>query len=414
MEGVMTFQTDDRSRAIRRRGRFALGAFATSTLALSLATTDPAAAQHGVCSAGSALSSTASCVSQICAVDPFCCNTSWDNICISEVNTVCGSDECAPGAIVIDAFDGGFMGTVNGVDTVNGPSIIVTENTNSVPPPSDIRRQWHKFDLSGVTHRIARAQLQFDFPPGAYGSSSPFVNLTVWDVTSDPNSFGWDPAIRHYRPYSPAVFNDVGSGTPYGGRYYTAADEGTLTVIPLNASGVAGVNASLGGVFAVGATGPYYACVSPCNPVPAKYIFQNTGTVEGDPTFGLPTLRRLVLVPPECSNGVDDDGDGRIDYPADPGCSALASASESPQCQDGLDNDNQPGIDFDGGASLDLNRDGFIDTAFNPLHPPVGAPDPQCVGTPWKNKEVSGCGLGYELALILPPLFAMGRRRRTA
>mgnify|MGYP001595737123 CR=1 FL=1 len=31
----------------------------------------------------------------------------------------------------------------------------------------------------------------------------------------------------------------------------------------------------------------------------------------------------------QCSNGMDDDGDGKIDYPADPGCSSAADASES-------------------------------------------------------------------------------------
>ena len=42
----------------------------------------------------------------------------------------------------------------------------------------------------------------------------------------------------------------------------------------------------------------------------------------------------------------------------------------------------------------------------------VDQPDPQCVGTPWKNKEAtSTCGLGAEFALLLPPLMWMWRRR---
>jgi hypothetical protein len=43
---------------------------------------------------------------------------------------------------------------------------------------------------------------------------------------------------------------------------------------------------------------------------------------------------------------------------------------------------------------------------------PVGAADPQC-DQPWKNKEKAntGCGLGFELALVLP-LLALGRRLR--
>lgn len=30
------------------------------------------------------------CVQQICSVDPYCCNSAWDTICSNEVNTVCG------------------------------------------------------------------------------------------------------------------------------------------------------------------------------------------------------------------------------------------------------------------------------------------------------------------------------------
>jgi hypothetical protein len=42
----------------------------------------------------------------------------------------------------------------------------------------------------------------------------------------------------------------------------------------------------------------------------------------------------------------------------------------------------------------------------------VADPDPQCVGLAWKNKEKTGCGLGFELALILPGLMGLHRRRR--
>jgi hypothetical protein len=35
---------------------------------------------------------------------------------------------------------------------------------------------------------------------------------------------------------------------------------------------------------------------------------------------------------PQCGNGIDDDGDGRIDYPADPGCTSAADNDESDDC----------------------------------------------------------------------------------
>src|SRR5262249_49387116 len=75
---------------------------------------------------------------------------------------------------------------------------------------------------------------------------------------------------------------------------------------------------------------------------------------------------------PECDDGIDDDGDGAIDWPADPGCRAPWSASESPRCNDGIDNDGDGKIDLD---------------------------DPQCGGRAWQNSEATrACGLGFELA----------------
>jgi hypothetical protein len=125
---------------------------------------------------------------------------------------------------------------------------------------------------------------------------------------------------------------------------------------------------------------------------------------------------------PSCSDGLDNDGDGLIDYPQDPGCRDATSVREDPQCQDGINNDvgqdpNPGHIDFDGGASLDLDGDGFIDPSFNPAAPAVTDPDPQCIGKPWKNQErkpANTCGLGAELALLLPVLIWVRRRRSSS
>ena len=123
-----------------------------------------------------------------------------------------------------------------------------------------------------------------------------------------------------------------------------------------------------------------------------------------------------------CDNGLDDDGDTLVDT-LDPACSSgvpptpdPTAAAELTACHDGLDNDGLFGIDFDGGASLDLDEDGFIDTAFNPATPLVFLPDPQCVERPWRDKEASakspGCGLGGEAALIAAAVVGLRARRR--
>jgi predicted dienelactone hydrolase len=89
-----------------------------------------------------------------------------------------------------------------------------------------------------------------------------------------------------------------------------------------------------------------------------------------------------IWQPPVCSNGVDDDGDALVDYPADPGCQTASSRLENPACDDDLDNDGDGKIDWDGGTG-------------------GGTPDPGCT-RPYKNKETSSsCGLGAELTLVL-------------
>ncbi len=94
----------------------------------------------------------------------------------------------------------------------------------------------------------------------------------------------------------------------------------------------------------------------------------------------------------DCTNGIDDDGDGLIDA-ADPACSNVLQLNrENPLCDDGVDNDGDGKIDWDGG-------------------PGAATPDPECSGKPYSDVEKSGCGIGAELAL-LAPLYARMRRKR--
>ncbi|WP_210509192.1 hypothetical protein [Naasia sp. SYSU D00057] len=54
----------------------------------------------------------------------------------------------------------------------------------------------------------------------------------------------------------------------------------------------------------------------------------------------------------QCSDGLDNDGDTLVDYPADPGCESSADTTEFPeppvlaQCSDGLDNDGDSFTDY--------------------------------------------------------------------
>jgi len=79
---------------------------------------------HDTCTTGTKLtsgcdSSTINCVTSICAADPFCCNTSWDSICVSKVRSVCkrfkcseaqGScahSQCTTGSMLVSGCDAG-------------------------------------------------------------------------------------------------------------------------------------------------------------------------------------------------------------------------------------------------------------------------------------------------------------------
>jgi hypothetical protein len=90
---------------------------------------------------------------------------------------------------------------------------------------------------------------------------------------------------------------------------------------------------------------------------------------------------------------VDNDGDYRSDVNGDPGCGGSPNnVREDPACNDGIDNDGDGKVDYDGFG-------GFYE------------PDPNC-GIANKNKETaSGCGLGFELMLLLARLRALRRRR---
>lgn len=89
-----------------------------------------------------------------------------------------------------------------------------------------------------------------------------------------------------------------------------------------------------------------------------------------------------------CDNDLDDDGDGLTDFPADPGCAEPIATLENPKCNDGIDNDLDGGTDFDGSP-----------------------PDAQC-NVAWKNRETAGgsCGLGAEIVLALGGLGTARRR----
>ena len=98
----------------------------------------------------------------------------------------------------------------------------------------------------------------------------------------------------------------------------------------------------------------------------------------------------VALVAPVliCSDGLDNDGDGLIDFPADPGCTGTDDGDETdpPQCSDGKDNDGDGLVDFPadkGCTGADDNDE--VDPCKTPA---VG-----------ERVSLKGCGLGDVIVL---------------
>ncbi len=110
------------------------------------------------------------------------------------------------------------------------------------------------------------------------------------------------------------------------------------------------------------------------------YPFFESGIVlVSDIDRGLFVLKPDLNAVLECEDGIDNDLDGFIDTD-DPGCPFLSAFPEDPICDDGIDNDGDGLIDFD---------------------------DPVCSADwPYWEKR-PGCGLGFELVLLLPLLASL-------
>jgi hypothetical protein len=112
-------------------------------------------------------------------------------------------------------------------------------------------------------------------------------------------------------------------------------------------------------------------------------------------------IYKLRSTSPECSDGIDNDADGEVDFPDDPGCQSAGAPFENPICDDRFDNDDDGVVDL---------ADSDCTTAYASLE----AAPASVVETSTGMSKESLCGLGADLVLIFPPLiFLKGRRRNT-
>ncbi len=222
---------------------------------------------------------------------------------------------------------------------------------------------------------VSDAELTATVPTGA--TSGPIAVTTAAGTGTSAGSFTvvLAPVVTSFTPTS----GPVGTAVTVNGTGFTGAS--LVTFNGTSASFLEVSDAELTATVPTGASsGPI-----------AVTTAAGTGT----------SAAGFTVIVTACSNGLDDDGDGLADHPSDPGCQGPMSSLENPRCQDGVDNDGDGKIDFDGGASLN---------GGTPLTPP----DPHCP-TAYRNFEAkASCGLGFEVALLLPPLMALRRRKGRA
>jgi hypothetical protein len=111
-------------------------------------------------------------------------------------------------------------------------------------------RNYATFALAATLPAITGAELRIWNPGGGYASPDPSETYTLFDVAAAPAAL--DVSRNAGDATGLALHADLGSGTAYGSRAATAADNATTLSIPLNAAAVAALNASIGSTFALG------------------------------------------------------------------------------------------------------------------------------------------------------------------
>ena len=151
-------------------------------------------------------------------------------------------------ADVINVIDSGWYAE-SGLHIATNENYVVGEAGNLV------RRNFFVFDLTAVVNDIVSATIQLYNPtnvtPGLRGYISPDATETfeLYDVSTPIASLTASSAAG---PAGVDTFNDLGSGTVFGQRVVSAADNGTTVSVALNAGGLAALNAARGGLFALG------------------------------------------------------------------------------------------------------------------------------------------------------------------
>jgi hypothetical protein len=306
--------------------------------------------------------------------DPGCSSTSDD----SEV-TVCPGPACPACSDGVDndldgqtdfpndvtcssaSFETEACRTTEPVRTIT--SLVMTGNT--VPQTNDFTPS-----CGSSTHTAADEVLQLDVP----AMNSLTLNLVGFDTAHS--------LLGSTCENPPLVCSDppvLTRANLTAGRYYVVVDGwGTGTgEWSLTTTGVVAPGGSCeGALFTQGA----FTC--------------STGHL----CAGTPGSRVCTAATAACSDGTDNDGDTKMDYPADPGCTSTLDNDETdtcpgagcPACSDGADNDSDGSMDYP--ADTRCGSASFFLEAFCPMEANVAG----MVSTPATLGTLVGAADNYE------------------
>ena len=129
-------------------------------------------------------------------------------------------------------------------------------------------RSFYTFTLPVITGTIVSVEFDAFNPDFGFVSLDPNENLGIFDVTTPAGSLN----TLHLQgdPVGIAVFADLGTGTSYGSRVVSSADNNTVTVA-LNAVAFSALAAAGPGLFAPG------GALTTLNPSPStEFVFSGT------------------------------------------------------------------------------------------------------------------------------------------
>jgi hypothetical protein len=149
--------------------------------------------------------------------------------------------------VTLNAIFTGWWDNTGYHDPTN-PDYIAGQYDN---PPLEKFHDFFVFDLSGITHTIASAQLQVSNPSDGYYSTRSSDTFTLYDDTTALATLE-GPGSGTNQASEVAVFNDLGSGTNYGSTTVSSASDGQIVSVNFDSNGVSALNSHRGKQWAVG------------------------------------------------------------------------------------------------------------------------------------------------------------------